>query len=52
MTEHKDDPGPDEEHIEDLEAPASRQENVAGGMDCGETCDIDTFLSGVSLLFC
>jgi hypothetical protein len=38
MTERKDDPGPDEEHVEDLEAPASQQENVVGGMPCEPTC--------------
>jgi hypothetical protein len=26
-----------EEHVEDLEAPASQQENVAGGQRCLET---------------
>lgn len=48
MTEpRKDQPRPDEpeageEHVEDLEAPASQQENVAGGVRCVETiCQIE-----------
>ena len=32
MTERKDDPEAAEEQIEDLEAPASQQENVVGGL--------------------
>lgn len=40
MSESTQDPRqPDEEPVEDLEAPADAQEDVAGGMPCsGATC--------------
>jgi hypothetical protein len=44
MTERKDDPESTEEYVEDLEAPASQQDNVAGGqwVRCVETiCQIE-----------
>jgi hypothetical protein len=37
MTDPKDDPEFSEEHVEDLEAPASEQEGVAGGIICRMT---------------
>jgi hypothetical protein len=48
MTEHKDDPEATEEHVEDLEAPASQQDQVAGGREpvCGELTDCGSVTEG------
>lgn len=48
MTERKDDPEAAEEHLEDLEAPASQQDDVAGGRECPLTCGPDESCGGIT----